>query len=143
MKTLFFLFLTIPFLLTAQTKKGTLKVRKANTNNLIDESSQVFTIAEVMPTFPGGEGALNQFLSNTIKYPELAKKNNISGTVYVSFIVDKSGVIRNIKILRGANEVLDAEAIRVITKMPNWIPGMQKGENVDVIYNLPINFRLK
>ncbi len=101
------------------------------------------TWAEVMPKFVGGEKALFKYLGQAIKYPKMAIENNIVGTVYVQFIVGKSGKIRDVKILRGESELLNQEAIRVVKAMPKWKPGRQHGKRVSVIYNLPIKFAFK
>jgi TonB family protein len=107
------------------------------------EESAVFSVVEEVPSFPGGEQALKKFLSDNIQYPLLAKENGIQGTVYASFLVDKNGRIGNIKIIRGIGGGCDEEALRVLKKMPDWIPGKQNGKSVRVLFNLPIYFILK
>ena len=108
-----------------------------------DPSDLVFTVVEVMPEFPGGQGALLQFLAKSIKYPVIAQQNGIQGRVTCSFVVGKDGVIRNIEVIRGVDPSLDLEATRVISMMPKWKPGMQKGKEVSVKYTLPVTFRLQ
>lgn len=98
---------------------------------------------EVMPEFIGGDGKLYEYLSKTTKYPELAKTAGIQGKVFVQFIVDKNGKVKDVKILHGINSLLDNEALRVVASMPDWKPGKQHGKPVPVIYNLPISFKLK
>ncbi|MCW8897033.1 MAG: TonB family protein [Flavobacteriales bacterium] len=95
-----------------------------------------------MPGFIGGDKALYQYLSNNIKYPKIEIKRGVEGRVYVEFVVGKNGEITDIKILRGVSESIDAEAIRVIKAMPNWLPGKQKGRAVKVRYKMPISFKL-
>ncbi|MBL1231430.1 MAG: TonB family protein [Flavobacteriales bacterium] len=95
-----------------------------------------------MPGFIGGDKALYQYLSNNIKYPKIEIKRGVEGRVYVEFVVGKNGEISDIKILRGVSESIDAEAIRVIKAMPNWLPGKQKGRAVKVRYKMPISFKL-
>ena len=95
-----------------------------------------------MPGFIGGDKALYQYLSNNIKYPKIEIKRGVEGRVYVEFVVGKNGEISDIKILRGVSEAIDAEAIRVIKSMPNWLPGKQKGRAVKVRYKMPISFKL-
>ncbi len=97
-------------------------------------------VPQVMPEMVGG---LNKYLGENLKYPVDARKLGIGGKVYVQFIVGKNGEIRDIKILKGVNKLLDKEAIRVVEAMPNWKPGKQHGRPVSVIYNLPIHFKLK
>ena len=104
--------------------------------------SKVFTIVEKMPEFSGGISKMMEFMRRNIKYPASAKAQNISGKVYVNFIVDGTGDISSIRVIRGVNNALDQEAIRVISSMPKWNPGMQRGVPVDVSFNIPINFVL-
>ena len=108
-----------------------------------DPSDLVFTVVEVMPEFPGGQGALLQFLAKSIKYPVIAQQNGIQGRVTCSFVVGKDGVIRDIEVIRGVDPSLDLEATRVISMMPKWKPGMQKGKEVNVKYTVPVTFRLQ
>ena len=108
-----------------------------------DPSDLVFTVVEVMPEFPGGQGALLQFLAKSIKYPVIAQQNGIQGRVTCSFVVGKDGVIRKIEVIRGVDPSLDLEATRVISMMPKWKPGMQKGKEVSVKYTVPVTFRLQ
>lgn len=105
---------------------------------------EIFTFVEQPPTFPGGEEALSRFLSNNIRYPHMATENNISGTVYVTFVVDSEGAIKDVKTVgstKGGG--LEEEAIRVVKKMPKWKPGRQNGRQVSVQFNLPIRFTLQ
>lgn len=104
---------------------------------------KIFAIVEQMPSFPGGETALFKYLSNNIKYPPIAKDAGIQGTVYVTFVVDKDGKVKDVKVLRSIGGGCDEEAIRVVKNMPAWSPGKQRGKPVKVQYNLPIRFTLK
>lgn len=105
-----------------------------------DEKENIFTVVEVMPEYPGGVNEMMKFLAENIKYPTAAKENGVSGKVYVSFIVEKDGLISDITILRGIGAGCDEEAIRVIKMMPKWKPGTQRGQAVRVQYNVPIKF---
>jgi protein TonB len=96
---------------------------------------------EEMPQFPAGD--LSFYLAREVRYPIMAQKNAIQGRVIVQFIVDKNGTISEIKVVRSVDSSLDREAIRVVSSMPNWIPGKIEGEPVKVKYTLPINFRLR
>ncbi len=98
---------------------------------------------EVWPEFYGGTAKLFEYLGKNLKYPELAKSTGISGKVFVQFVVDKNGKIKNVEIIHGINPLLDKEALRVIEAMPDWKAGKQHGKSVSVIYNLPISFKLK
>ena len=113
-------------------------------NNVVDEApAQVFTIVEQMPEFPGGEAELFKFLGSKINYPQLAKENGIAGRVFVNFVVDSEGKIKDVKVVRGIGGGCDEEAMRVVRSMPNWKPGKQNGRAVNVSYNLPIKFSLR
>lgn len=101
-----------------------------------------FTVVEEMPQFPGGEKAMLDYLSKNVKYPEEDAKKGIQGRVIVSFVINRNGKAVNPIIVRGVTPTLDAEAVRVIENMPDWTPGKQKGQNVNVKYTLPINFRI-
>jgi len=102
----------------------------------------IFAVVEVMPKYPGGLDAMYKFLGENIKYPQKAREEGISGTVYIQFIVEKDGQTSGFKLLRGAEESLDNEALRVLKMMPKWEPGKQKGKPVRVQYNLPVKFAL-
>ncbi|MCW5900149.1 MAG: energy transducer TonB [Flavobacteriales bacterium] len=107
------------------------------------EEEQIFTIVEEMPSFPGGEAELFKYLGKNIKYPQMATDAGISGVVYVTFVVDRDGKIRDVKVLRGIGGGCDEEAVRVVKAMPPWKPGKQRGKPVTVQYNLPIRFTLR
>jgi protein TonB len=113
-------------------------------NPVVDpDEGKVFTIVEEMPTFPGGEEKMLEYIQRNTKYPAVARENNITGRVYVSFVVDKDGKINNVKVLRGIGGGCDEEAIRVVKSMPDWKAGKQNGRAVQVQFNLPVNFTLK
>jgi protein TonB len=109
----------------------------------LDESSDnVFQVVEEAPEFPGGTQALLDYLRKNIKYPEECRKKNIQGRVMVSFIINKDGTIVEPEVVKGVDPLLDKEALRVISKMPQWKPGVQRGKPVRVKYTVPVNFRL-
>lgn len=105
--------------------------------------SEIFTVVESMPEFPGGMGELMKYLGQNIKYPPLAKESGIQGRVFINFVVEPTGAISNVKVLRGIGGGCDEEAIRVVEAMPKWKPGKQRGKNVRVSYNLPVKFTLQ
>ena len=82
-----------------------------------------------------------QYMGNNVKYPEEAKKNNIEGKVFVSFVIDEKGNVTAISLAKSANEHLDKEALRVIKSMPKWNPGKKDNKNVSVKVTLPIAFK--
>ena len=104
---------------------------------------KVYKSVEQMPRFPGGEFGLMKYLQENIKYPPEAAKNDIEGRVIVQFIVDKTGQVGEVKVLRPVSEELDAEAVRVVKTLPKFEPGRQDGEAVSVWYTLPISFKLQ
>ena len=84
---------------------------------------------------------LYEFLGKNIQYPEMAKENGIQGKVFVDFVVMKDGTIRDVKVVKGVDEALDNEAIRIVQMMPKWKPGKQRGKAVNARFTLPIKFR--
>jgi len=99
---------------------------------------KVFDVVENMPEFNGGMGALMQYLSDNIRYPE---EKDIQGRVIVRFVVGKDGSISNAQVVKSVHPSFDAEALRIINNMPKWIPGTQNGKPVNVKYVVPINFK--
>ena len=109
----------------------------------IPQGEKIFTQVEKMPEFPGGEMALRKFIAGNVNYPDNAKKNGIQGKVFVSFVVAKEGSVKGVKIARGVDPELDREAIRVISLLPAWKPGVNEGVPVNVSYTVPISFVLQ
>jgi protein TonB len=106
------------------------------------ESDVVIEIPDVKPEFPGGLEEMYKFLRDNIKYPQISKSAGVSGTVYIKFVVERDGSISNIEILRGVSTDIDAEALRVMNKMPNWNPGLKNGKLIRSRFNMPIRFTL-
>lgn len=104
---------------------------------------EVFMVVEKMPEFPGGEDALYKYLGKKIRHTQCSKQSNISGKLYVQFIVEKDGSISNITVPRGLGCGLDEMAAKAVRKMPKWSPGEQRGKPVRVKYTLPVSFVLK
>lgn len=106
-------------------------------------AEETFTLVEAMPEFPGGDLALRKFVAENVRYPESAKDNNEQGTAYVKFIVDKTGKVTEPTIVKGTgSDALDEEAIRVVSTIPDFKPGRQKNQDVDVSLTMPIKFAL-
>ena len=103
----------------------------------------IFQVVEQMPEFPGGMQKALEFLGKNIKYPVAAQQAKIEGRVIVQFVIERDGSVSDVKVMRGVNSELDAEAIRVVSMMPKWIPGKQRGKAVAVKYTMPIMFRLQ
>ena len=108
-----------------------------------EEEHKVFDVVEQMPSFPGGNAALMEYLSKNVKYPVVAQENGVQGRVVVSFVVERDGSITDVNIVRSVDPSLDREAARVVSSMPKWIPGKQNGSTVRVKYNVPVQFRLQ
>ncbi len=110
-----------------------------------NSDNQILTIVAKMPQFPGGEAALQAYMSKNIHYPEAEKEAGISGKVYLTFVVEKDGSITSVRILRGVSggEGINKEAVRVVQSMPKWDVGMQNGHPCRVQFTLPVNFELR
>ncbi len=110
---------------------------------VVDDEPVSIAMVEQKPSFPGGEAAMYQWLSNNIVYPPAASEEGIQGRVVVEFVVGKDGSITNARVVRTRHPALDKEALRVIKAMPNWIPGRNNGQPVKVTYTLPVTFKLQ
>ena len=120
----------------------TVKHQKEIYNEQISQPD-VFDKVDEAPQFPGGMAGMMQYLSSNIRYPEDAREAGTQGRVIVSFIVEKDGSISNAKVAKPTYSSLDEEALRVVSAMPNWMPGKQNGQAVRVKYAVPVSFRLK
>ena len=108
----------------------------------VEQNPEFFDVVEQMPEYPGGPSALFEYLAKNIRYPESAEKAGIQGRVIATFVVMKDGSISNVKVVKSVSPELDTEALRVLSSMPNWTPGMQNGKAVNVKYTVPISFAL-
>ena len=107
------------------------------------QEQEIFQIVEEMPSYPGGEQKLMEYVAKNIKYPQIARETGIQGRVFVGFVVEPDGSVSNVKVLRGIGGGCDEEAVRVVKSMPKWKPGKQRGKAVRVSYMLPVNFKLQ
>jgi len=98
--------------------------------------------AEIRPIFPGGEAALLRFISENVKYPEIAIRNNVQGKVHVEFIIDETGKVTSVKVLNDFDPYLSREAERVVNLIPDWEPGLQRNKPVKVRFIVPIDYKL-
>ena len=104
----------------------------------------IFVVVEENPQFPnGGKAGLLQYLGKNIKYPTIPQENGTQGRVTVQFVVNKDGSIVDVKVIRGVDPYLDKEAVRVISTMPKWIPGKQRGVPVRCKFTVPVTFKLQ
>ena len=141
---------TIPVMFRLSSPDGEVKEVKnqegetvgVGTQAKVDENG-IHMVCEEMPEFPGGMRECMNFLGKNVKYPATAQEKGIQGRVIVQFVVNRDGSIVEPKVVRGVDPELDAEALRVISIMPKWKPGKQKGEAVRVKYTIPVMFRLQ
>jgi periplasmic protein TonB len=107
----------------------------------------ILTFVEKMPAFPGEQDSLYSFIGRNIRYPALARENNISGKVVLKFYIDQEGYVRDLSVIKSISPALDIEAMRVMELMNTqgyrWTPGMHEGKIVSVQYVMPINFVLQ
>lgn len=114
---------------------------KINENSFTNDN-QPYVIVEDMPEFPGGTEALLKYIAENVVYPEQAKNDTIQGTVYLKFVVDKTGKVSQTEVIRGVHPLLDEESIKVVNSLPEWTPGRKSGKNVDVAMQIPIKFQI-
>ncbi len=129
----------LSFLLFVAITSGSLA--QSDPSRKIEDSSFIHTTE--VPEFPGGTKALVRYLNQQVRYPKAAADARINGRVFTSFVVDTTGCISAITILKGLGYGCDEEALRVIRQMPRWKPGKQSGRAVRVRYNLPVAFTLE
>lgn len=110
--------------------------------NISCNQETIYTSAEVMPQYPGGESEMMKYFT-TIKYPKISVENSINSRVVARFIITKEGKIRNIEILKSLNKEFDAEFVKFIQAMPDWIPAKQNGQNVSCYYIIPMTICLQ
>jgi TonB family protein len=108
-----------------------------------NDEDEVFMTADKMPVFPGGEAALMEFIREGISYPPEAADRNAEGRVIVQFVVDKTGQVGDVKVVRSVDADLDREAVRVVQTLPAFTPAFRLGKPVSVWYTLPVNFKLE
>ena len=127
------------------TQGGTVDIADLQEHKVVveDTKPQIFSHVEVMPQFPGGELALLKWLNDNINYPTIAQEQGIQGRVSLRFVVKPDGSVGDVEVVKGLDPSCDKEAVRVVQKMPKWIPGKQNGNPVFVYFSLPVTFRLQ
>ena len=103
---------------------------------------KTYDAVEVMPEFPGGTEALLSFIKGNLKYPQKAIDEQTEGRVIVQFVIDKTGKVSSPEVIRGVTSELDHDAMDIVSALPDWIPGEQDGQKVNVKYTLPVDFKL-
>ncbi len=106
------------------------------------ETEEIVSFPDVEAHFPGGTEVFSRYINEQIQYPSKAMKKGITGRVYISFVVRKDGTISNVRVVRGVHPLLDEEAVRVVSNMPNWKPGEKNGEKVSTKCLLPLVFNI-
>ncbi len=122
------------------TKKNEQKLKGKSSEK---KKKKIFNIVEQMPDFPGGESAMFKYMNNNLRYPDAALDHDVEGKVYVQFVVQASGKLKEVKVLRGLGLGCDEEAVRIVKSMPRWNPGIQFGDKVPVRYTIPVIFKIK
>ena len=102
----------------------------------------IFQVVEQQPEFPGGMAELMKYLEKNLRYPQICKEQGVQGRVFLQFVVNTDSTISNIEVVKSVNPHLDKEAVRVVSSMPKWVPGRQRGKPVRARFILPITFRL-
>ncbi|QHV96557.1 TonB family protein [Spirosoma endbachense] len=103
----------------------------------------IYTLVQQQPEFSGGMNKLGQYIQENLRYPKAAQAAGLAGRVFIRFLINKQGGIEKVQVLKGISPELDAEAVRLVASMPNWLPGKVDGQAVDCLYNLPINFSVR
>ena len=115
---------------------------RMDTIEKVAEDVEIFGMVEEMPSFPGGEVKLVEYIAKNLNYPQEAIEKGIEGRVFVGFIIDVDGSVTDVKLLRGIGGGCDEEAIRVIKSLPKWRPAKQNGVFSRFSYQIPVNFKL-
>jgi protein TonB len=130
----------------AMKKKGKITLGSMTTKEtkMTPDKNGVYTVADVMPAYPGGQNALEDYMNNNVEYPQNAIDNNSEGMVKVQFVVDENGNVTNAKVVgKELGNGLDEEAVKVVSNMPKWTPGKVKGKNVKTRIVLPVTYKLE
>ena len=110
----------------------------------VEEEAIPFQLVEQKPSFNGGDAnEFSKWVNSRLVYPEIAKENGVQGRVTLSFTVEADGRVTNVKVLKGVDESLDKEAVRVVSSSPKWTPGKQRDRKVKVTYTFPVYFMLR
>ena len=102
----------------------------------------IFQVVELLPEFPGGMAELMKYLQKNLRYPQICKEQGVQGRVIVQFVVNPDSTLSDFNVIKSVNPHLDKEALRVVSSMPKWKPGEQRGKPVSVRFTLPVTFRL-
>jgi TonB family protein len=143
MKKLFIIPVTVALIALISWKPGNITTAPANVADTASRG-ETYTFVDQPPVYPGGMDSLVSYLSHNVHYPAEAQKNQVEGTVFVQFIVRSNGSVSDVVTVGAPHGAgLEEEAVRVVSAMPDWEPGRQKGKKVNVQFNLPLQFTLK
>ena len=117
-------------------------VGNSDVKQVVEDPNTIFTSVEQAPGFPGGDAKFIAYLSKSIRYPAIARENNVQGRVILTFVVERDGSLTDIKVVRGIGSGCDEEAVRALKASPHWKPGIQNGKPVRVQYSVPVAFAL-
>ncbi|TNE78216.1 MAG: energy transducer TonB [Bacteroidetes bacterium] len=137
-----FMFFCLVGMANAQQDTSSSSQKEVPAQRLSDSLIQVFDTADIMPQFPGGQDSMFKFIFSRVEYPMKAKEDGISGRVLAEFVVSETGQLENIRIVKSVSPECDAEVIRIIKLMPNWIPGKIEDKPVSVKVSFPFRFSL-
>lgn len=135
-------YFTVEFL-SADSESANIEVPEKEETTSESEDDEIYMITEVMPEFEGGNEGLQRFIAENVVYPPEAKDQNISGRVFITFVVNQEGKVENVEVLKGVHPLLDEAAIQCIKSLPDFTLGMQDDKPAKVRYNIPINFQLR
>ena len=121
---------------------GLLAFTRAGVKNYQEDDDYVYDFVDQMPVFPGGEEGLKKYITDNLNYPKRAKKAGLTGKIYTECIIEKNGEVTHEKVYPANARKLEVEALKLIKKMPHWIPGKNKGKVVRVKLSIPIEFKL-
>lgn len=126
----------------AETPEAKVEEVKPQTIESKEDEPEGFQTVEQLPEFPGGASAFMKWITSNLKYPRLAQNRKVKGRVVVSFLVDKEGYVKSLRLEKSTDNILGAEVIRIMNKMPKWKPGSQNGKPCTAMIAVPINFEL-
>lgn len=123
-------------------KADSVKIKKQYRADSIKRSKQIYTKADIYPSFPGGDNGLQRYLAANMQYPTRDREDNTQGKAYVRFVVEKDGSLSNIKVLSAPSATMGMEAERLVKNMPKWTPGMVATKIARVQFTIAVTFSL-
>lgn len=146
MKKYLFLLTVICFSTTLHAQNGkadSVKIKKQLKADSIKRSNQVYTRADINPSFPGGDNGLSRYINENLQYPTRDREDNTQGKAYVRFVVEKDGSLSNVKALAAPSATMAMEAERLVKAMPKWTAGIVSGRISRVQFTIAVPFSLQ